>query len=116
MAIVLNRRRFERTKVDIPAYIGDIRWQRRDFVTGRIVDISLDGIKMSIPKRTRMEIQRFIETKELIIIFKIQTCLWPINVKINPLRISEYAEDVQFGASIIKPDFQAYSALQRYLN
>jgi hypothetical protein len=113
---LLNRRRFERKKVRIPGYIGDTRWQRRDFVAGVILDISLGGIKMSIPKGTRVEIQNLSETEEFSIIFNIQTCLWPISVKINPRMVFESAEEVQFGASLSNPDFLAYSALQMYLN
>ena len=111
-----NRRRFERKKISIPAYIGDTRWQRHDFVAGTILDISFGGIKMSIPKGTRLEIQKVRETYEFSIIFSIPTCLWPISMKINPRRVSESAEEIQLGASLINPSFQAYSALQKCLS
>jgi len=113
--IFQNRRRFERKKVSIPAYIGDTRWQRHDFVAGTILDISFGGIKMAIPKGTRVEIKNVSETDELSISFRIPTCLWPINMKINPQRVFESAEEVQFGASFANLNFQAYSALQKYL-
>jgi hypothetical protein len=111
-----NRRRFERRKVSIPAYIGDPRWHRHDFVAGTMLDISLGGIKLSIPKGTRAEIQSVSETDELSIIFSIPTCLWPISMKITPQRIFESADEVQFGASLINPNSLAYSALQKYLS
>jgi hypothetical protein len=111
-----NRRQFERKKVSIPAYIGDTRWQRHDFVAGTILDISLGGIKLSIPKGTGAEIQSVSETDELNIIFSIPTCLWPISVKINPRRIIESADEVQYGASVMNPNSQAYSALQKYMS
>jgi hypothetical protein len=113
--IFQNRRRFERKKVSILAYIGDNRWQRHDFVAGTILDISLGGIKMSIPKGTKVEIQNVSETDELSIIFRIPNYHWPISVKISPRGVFEYAEEVQFGTSLINPDFQTYSALQKYL-
>ena len=111
-----NRRRFERKKISIPAYIGDTRWQRHDFVAGTILDISFGGIKMSIPKGTRLEIQNVRETDELSIIFSIPTSLWPISMKINPRRVFESAEEIQLGASLINPSFPAYSALQKCLS
>jgi hypothetical protein len=114
--IFQNRRRFERKKVNIPAYVGDTRWQRHDFVAGTMLDISLSGIKLSIPKGAGVEIQNVGETGELSIIFSIPTCLWPINMKINPRRIFESVDEVQFGASLIGPNSQAYSALQKYLS
>jgi len=113
--IFQNRRRFERKTVSIPVYIGDIRWQRRDFVAGTILDISLGGIKMSIPKGTNVEIQNISETDNLSIIFRVPDSHWPIKVKISPQRIFESAEEVQLGAALINPDFHAYSALQKYL-
>ncbi len=111
-----NRRRFERKKISIPAYIGDTRWQRHDFVAGTILDISFGGIKMSIPKGTRLEIQNVRDTGEFNIIFSIPTSLWPISMKINPRRVFESAEEIQLGASLIDPSFQAYSALQKCLS
>jgi hypothetical protein len=113
--IFQNRRRFERKKTTIPAYIGDTRWQRDDFVAGTILDISLGGIKMSIPKGTKVDIQNVREAEELSIVFRIPSCYWPISVKISPQAVSESAEEVHLGASLINPDFQAYSALQKYL-
>ena len=113
--IFQNRRRFERKKVSIPAYIGYTRWQSDDFVAGTILEISLGGIKMSIPKGTEMEIQNVSKTDEISVIFRIPSCHWPISVKINPRGVYESAEEVQFGASLINPNFQAYSALQKYL-
>ena len=111
-----NRRRFERKKVSIAAYIGDPRWQRHDFVAGTMLDISLGGIKLSIPRETSVETQDLTETDELSIIFSIPTCLWPISMKISPQRICESVDEVQLGASLINLSSPAYSALQKYLN
>lgn len=113
--IFQNRRRFERKKITIPAYIGDARWQRDDFVAGTILDISLGGIKMSIPKGTKVDMRNVPGTEDLSVIFRIPSCYWPISVKISPQAVSESGEEIQVGASIVNPDFQAYSALQKYL-
>jgi hypothetical protein len=113
--IFQNRRRFERKKITIPAYVGYTRWHRDDFVESTIMDISLGGIKMSIPKGAKVDVQNVHDAEELSIIFRIPSCYWPINVKISPQTVSESADEVQVGASLINPDFQAYSALQKYL-
>jgi hypothetical protein len=62
-----------------------------------------------------VEIQNVSETDELSIIFRIPNYHWPVSVKISPQRVFESAEEVQVGAVLINPDFQAYSALQKYL-
>lgn len=110
-----DRRRHERKKVSIPAYIGDPRWQRHDFVAGTIVDISFGGIRMSIPKGTKVEIEKADENDKFSVIFRIPDYHWPVNVKISPLRVIDSEEMVQIGASLTNPDFHAYSALQKYL-
>jgi hypothetical protein len=115
-AISRNRRRFERKPASIPAYVGDTRWQRHDFVAGTILDISLGGIKMSIPKGTRVEFRTAGVPDEFNVVFTIPTCLWPISMRISPRRVIESAEDIRFGACLINPSFQAYSALQKCLS
>ncbi|NPU86432.1 MAG: PilZ domain-containing protein [Syntrophaceae bacterium] len=112
-----NRRRFERKKVDLPAYIGDPRWQRSDFEAITIMDISIGGIRFSIPKGTKLEIQRNSDsdTEKFSIIFRLPNYYWPINVEIAPQRVIESSEEFQVGAALVNPDFHAYSALQKYM-
>jgi len=110
-----DRRRYERKQVSIPAYIGDPRWQRHDFVAGTILDISFGGIRMSIPKGTKVQIEKADENDKFSVIFRIPDYHWPVNVKISPRRIIDSEEVVQIGASLTNPDFHAYSALQKYL-
>ena len=110
-----NRRRYERKKVTIAAYIGDSRWQRHDFVAGTILDISFGGIRMSIPKGTKVEIENADENDKFSVIFRIPEYHWPVNVKISPRRVIDSEDVVQIGASLANPDFHAYSALQKYL-
>lgn len=110
-----DRRRHERKQVNIPAYIGDPRWQRHDFVAGTILDISFGGIRMSIPKGTKVEIEKADEKDKLSVIFRIPDYHWPVNIKISPMRVVDSEDMVQIGASLTNPDFHAYSALQKYL-
>ena len=110
-----NQRRYERKQVSIPAYIGDPRWQRHDFVAGTILDISFGGIRMSIPKGTKVEIENADETDKFSVILRIPDYHWPINVKISPRRVIDSEEVLHIGASLTNPDFHAYSALQKYL-
>jgi len=113
-----NCRRFERKKVDLPAYIGDPRWQRHDFQAINILDISIGGIKFAVPKGTKLEIQKNSDndTDNFIIIFRLPNYNWPIKVQIAPQRVSESTEEVQIGADLVNPDFHAYSAIQQYMS
>lgn len=110
-----NHRRFERKKVDLPAYIGNPRWQRRDFEAINILDVSIGGIRFAVPKGTKLEIRNDSGSDNFIIIFSLPNYHWPINVQISPQRVFESTEEVQVGAALVNPDFHAYSALQKYL-
>ncbi|RPH48216.1 MAG: hypothetical protein EHM85_17750 [Desulfobacteraceae bacterium] len=110
-----NYRRFERKKVGLPAYIGDPKWQRRDFEAITILDVSIGGIRFAVPKETKMEIGNDSDSDKFIVIFRLPNYHWPLKVQISPQRVFESTEEVQVGAALVNPDFYAYSALQKYL-
>jgi len=115
--ITQNRRRFERKKVDLPAYIGDPRWQRHDFEFITILDISMGGIRMVVPKRMKLKIRKGNDSApdKLIIIFRIPDFFWPIKVQISPERVLELTAEIQIAATIVEPSFPSHSILQKYL-
>lgn len=110
-----SRRRSERTKVGLPAFVGDPRWQREEFVAANIIDLSIGGIRFSVPKGSRLEMQNSSETSEFSAIFTLPNTLWPIHVKFQPQRVFESAEEVHVGAALVNPDFYACTALQKHL-
>jgi hypothetical protein len=114
-SVFQSRRRSERMNVDLPAFIGDPRWQRWEFITANIIDLSFGGIRFSVPKGLRLEMQNCGETSEFRVIFTLPDTLWPINVKFQPRRVFECAEEVQVGAAFVNPDFYTCTALQKYL-
>lgn len=111
----VNRRRSERKQVAFPSYIGDPRWQRRDFVAGMVTDISLGGVRVSIPAGTRVKIESCGEEAQFSVIFTPPDGLWPIHLKCRPRWVAETGEAVQIGGSLINPDLNAYRVLQKYL-
>lgn len=115
--ITQNRRRFERKKVDLPAYIGDPRWQRHNFESITILDISMGGIRFVVPKSMKLKIKKDNDSDpdKLIVIFRIPNFFWPIKVQISPKRVLEFAEGIQIAATMVKPGFPAHSILQKYL-
>ena len=110
-----SRRRLERKKVCLQAFLGDPDWQRREFERGTILDISFGGIRISVPKGTKIEIQSAGDPKEIRVIFSLEECPWPINLKCHLRRVSELEEEVQFGATVTDHDFYTFSTLQKYL-
>ena len=113
--IFQSRRRSERMKVDLPAFIGDSRWQRREFIEAKITDLSFGGIRFLAPKGTRLVIESDSETAEFKVIFTLPNNFWPINVKFHPRWVSESEEEDHVGAAFVNPDFYACTTLQKYL-
>jgi c-di-GMP-binding flagellar brake protein YcgR len=113
--IIQNRRRCDRKKVSLKAFIGDPRWQRRNFVKGTILDISLGGIRFSVPKGTTVEILAGDKATEYSVIFTLPNNLWQTNVKCRSQRALESEEAVQVGAAFVSLDPSTCSTLQKYL-
>jgi hypothetical protein len=114
-SIFKDRRFLRRKMVSIPAYIGDPRWQRREFEAGTIQDISFGGIRLSVPKGTKMEIKNDSNTTGFKVIFTLPHLLWPININYRTKRVVESAEEVHIGATLENHDFYTYSVLQKCL-
>ncbi|MDP1992776.1 MAG: PilZ domain-containing protein [Syntrophales bacterium] len=112
---VPNRRRSEREKVSFPAFIGDPRWQRRDFIAATIQDISFGGIRVSIPKGTRVKIDNYGKEAEFSVIFSVPDTLWPIHMECRPKWVADSEEAVQLGAALVNTDLTAYKVMQKYL-
>lgn len=113
--IYQTRRRSERMKADLPAFIGDPRWQRREFIPVKIIDVSFGGIRFSAPKGTRLVIESNIEKAEFKVIFTLPNTFWPINVKFHPQRVYESEEEDHVGAAFVNPNFYTCTVLQKHL-
>lgn len=111
----INRRRFERKKVELTAYVGDPRWQRRNFKSVSIVDISVGGIQFTISTESHLNMQKEDDTVNFIVVFRLPNYSWPISLQIAPKRMLQYPHQICIGATFVKPDFNAVTALRHYM-
>ena len=109
-----DRRRPERKDVILPAFIGEAHSQAEKFGTGTILDISIGGIRLSVPKGTNLE-KIGIETAEFSVTFTLTSKPEPFKVKCQPKWVSDSTEAVQIGAAFVDPNFQIHETLQKYL-
>lgn len=109
-----DRRKSERRRVALPAFVGSVHSDVRDFETGTVLDISLGGIRFSVPKGTTIELRTDGDTNELSVIFTLPNNHWRTNVICRPQRIFESANNVQIGASVLNPDYFYTKALHEY--
>ncbi len=109
-----DRRKSERRKVALPAFIGDAHSDARNFETGIVLDVSLGGIRFSVPKGTTIELRTDGDTNALSVIFTLPNNHWRTNVICRPQRIFESANKVQIGASVLNPDYFYAKSLHTY--
>ena len=110
-----ERRGYKRKQVSLPAFFMEANAETKTYRTAKVVDISLGGIRLSIPQGLNMSVCRDMETNELHIIFTLPEASQPINVKCKPQNICEQGDEIQIGAAIIDSDFNSYQALQKHL-
>ena len=110
-----DRRQYTRKPVSLPAFIMDPNAKVKEFKTGKVMDISLGGIRLSVPRGLKMEVSTDSETNEFHIIFTLPEATQPLTLKCKPRRVMERGDDIDIGAAFIDSDFQSYQALQQYL-
>jgi hypothetical protein len=111
-----ERRGFKRMQVNFSACIGDARSKVGDFAMGAIQDISMGGVRMSVPKGMNPTAGPGGEAAEFIISFSLPNNHWPIGVKCLPRRVVDLGDEVQIGAAFVDTDIRSHHALQQYLN
>ena len=109
-----ERRRFKRKKVFLPAFIGSTEAKAQEYGTGTILDLSLEGIRFSVPREAVPE--RPGEGPDFSLIFTLPEEQRLVKVKCLSRQVYDHGEDLQYGASIVDSDFGSSQALQRYLN
>jgi hypothetical protein len=110
-----DQRLFERKPVALPAFIAEAKSDARGYQTGTIMDISLGGIRISVPKGTALEIRTADNSTEFDVIFTLPYATRPLKMRCQPQRVFESEEDVQIGSAFVDADFRSYQTLQNYL-
>lgn len=114
-AIGTERRRHDRKKVFVPALICKSNQDKKDFETGVIIDISLDGLRISVPKGTQLEIKSEGASSTIDVIFTLPVATQPLHMKCQAQWASDAASEVNIGATIVDSNFNSYRTLQNHL-
>ncbi len=110
-----EQRRFKRTRVSIPVVISETSVQTRMLEAGVIHDISLGGLRISLPAGVASEAILSSRGHEFETIFTLPDEKRPISIKCKPTRVISTDNVKQIGATFIDSDFNSYQALQSYL-
>jgi len=110
-----ERRRFPRKETTIPAMISEVGRDEKLFFTGTILDLSLNGVRISVPKESKYNIVENGDNYFLEILFALPNNPQPMSFKCKPCRFFDTGQDVQMGAFFSDADFKSYQGLQEYL-
>ena len=110
-----DRRLYQRRQVMLPAFISRTPSQIQEFETGSVLDISLGGIRFSVPGKTASKIQPNTDPSEYNVIFTLPDQRQPVKVRCRPQSVLDAAEEVQIGATFVDAEFHSYQNLQKYL-
>lgn len=110
-----NSRQFDRKVVKLPAFISGVLGQEDEFEAGTILDMSLSGIRFTVPKSADTYTLPFEKSPEFSIIFILTAEQRPIKVACLAKWVSDSREDFQIGAAFVDPDSSVSQTLQKYL-
>jgi hypothetical protein len=110
-----EKRRYPRKPVAVPALVTDADAQQKQVHAGIVLDISLGGLKISIPDTYQFEVEEDKENARISIVFTLPDSKRPLAVKCVPEHVYRTDGDTMIGASFADTDFASYQALQNYL-
>lgn len=111
-----ERRRYKRKKVSLPAFIMSARSLEKEFEPGTVLDISMGGIRFSVPKEKKLVMQTAGDDPEFSVIFILPHESRPVNIKCRSMQTYDEPDTFQVGAVLLDADFNSYQALNNYLN
>ena len=110
-----EKRRYTRTITSIPAFINKNGSRKAIIPIGSIMDISLGGLRVSIPRGMKYKVLTGLRKTGFEITFTLPGEKEPIHVNCKSRRVVDSEDNIHVGASIIDADFNSYTALANYL-
>ena len=110
-----ENRRYPRKMLTAPALIRQLGSEKTLQQVGIVIDISLDGLQISIPDHYEFDIREDKEVSRICIVFTLPDYKKPITMQCLPKRVYPAGSETRIGASIVDTDFATYQAIQNYL-
>ena len=108
-----EKRRHPRKEVSLPAFIS-LTGSEGPY-PGIILDLSLGGVKLSVPSDSSIEIKEDGQKTHINILFTLPKEKTPVAMTCNPSRVERINGDIEVGATFADCDFTNYQKLQNYL-
>jgi hypothetical protein len=109
----IEMRKYPRKPVSVPTVINQQGLEQ--IGKGSIVDISLGGVRILIPKDFEQNITNNFKGSKFNIIFNLPTENNPIKMTCESTRVVYNEDSILVGASFVDAEFNSYKSLQTYL-
>jgi hypothetical protein len=108
-----EKRRHPRKEVSLPAFVS-LKGAEGPY-PGIILDISLGGLRLSLPSDSSMEVQEDDRDARINILFTLPKEKSPVAMTVNPNRTKRINGDIEVAAHFADCDFPNYQKIQNYL-
>jgi hypothetical protein len=110
-----ERRHNSRKTILAPTLIKKYDLAGTTLCTGAITNISLGGVRITIPKDVKCEISLDPQTSKFEIVFTLPNEKGLIRFACESCRVVDSEESIHVGAAFIDADLQSYKVLQTFL-
>lgn len=114
-SITKERRQYPRKGIVAPVLIKQHDSGETKLDTGSLTDISLGGVRITIPRDAKCVITDDAQTRKFEIIFTLPNENKLVYLTCEPRRVFNDEESMYVGASFVDANFQSYKTLQTYL-
>ena len=110
-----EKRRFPRKNISVPALISRPGAQPSEARAGMLIDISLGGLRISVPGGMPLELQADGESSRLSVVFTLPHIKKALTVHAVPRHVFKFEDDTGIGTSFVDADLGTYQTLRTYL-
>lgn len=111
-----DKRQFPRLEASIPVVV-QIQFDSNEthYRTGEIIDISMGGVRISLPKHEMINYEMVLNSTNVEILFKLPESQHTITFKCAPKRMQDEQDSLQMGATFVESDLFSQQALHKYM-
>lgn len=111
-----ERREFLRNRADFPVVV-QIHFDQREthYRTGTILDISMGGVRISLPKHERLDVDLVQNVSGMEILFRMPEENHTVSFKCEPRRVQAKDQEVHLGAIFTETDLRSQQVLHKYV-
>lgn len=110
-----EKRRFPRKNVSVPVLISRPGEPLQEPRVGMLIDVSLGGLRISVPGGLPLELQADGESSRLSIVFTLPHIKKALTVLAVPRHVFKYEDETGIGTSFVDADLATYQTLRSYL-